>query len=91
MAKVALTTFDNKYDPFDDYEHWSIFDSDMGYNTAGMLAREVNDSDALSDAEKEIELERAIDKIIKFDFLNIYRKVRREDDGPSIVYPAEMQ
>lgn len=91
MAKVALTTFDNPYDVFDDYEHWTIFDSDMGYNTAGMLAREVHDSDALSDEEKEKELERAIDEIIKYDFLNIYKKVKREDDGPSIVYPNEVR
>ena len=87
MAKVALTTYDNPHDVFEDYDKWSIFDSDMGYNTSGTLARELHDSDALSDEEKEQELERAIDEIIKNDFLNIYRKVKRADDGPSIVYP----
>ena len=88
MAKVALTTFDNPYDVFEDYSHWSIFDSDKGYNTSGLLARFADTSDALTDEENDRELERAIDEIISSPYLNplnIYKKVRREDDGPSIV------
>ena len=33
----------------------------------------------LSDAENEEEIERAIDEIIQYDFMNIYKKVRKSD------------
>ena len=92
MAKVAITTVDNPYDPFDQIDKWSIYDSDMDYNTAGILARIAHTSDALLDEENDDELERAIDEIIASPYLNplnIYKKVRREDDGPSIVYPPD--
>ena len=35
-------------------------------------------SDELSDEENNLEVERAIDEIIKYDFRNIYRKVREK-------------
>ena len=78
MTKVALTTFDNPYDPFDEFESWFLFDVEKGYNSCSYVARIAKLSDQLSDQENEEETERAIDEIIKYDFLNIYKKVKRE-------------
>ena len=72
-----LTTFDNPFNPFDDFTHWYLYDVEKGYNTCGRLDRIVKYSDEMSEQEAEQENERAIDEIIKYDFLNIYRKVRR--------------
>ena len=78
MKQVMLTTIDNPFDPFDDFDNWYNFDMDKGYNSCAYLARIAYTSDALSDAENNQELERAIDEIIVYDFLNIYKKVSRD-------------
>lgn len=76
--KVAITTVDNPYDPFDDFDHWYQFDMQAGYNSCAYLDRIAKTSDALSDAENVDEIERAIDEIIKYDFMNVYRKIKRK-------------
>ena len=78
MDQCRLTTFDNPYDPFEQFDDWLLYDSDKGYNSCAYLARIANTSDALSEVENEMEIERAIDEIIKYDFLNIYKKVKRK-------------
>lgn len=75
MKKVMITTFDNPFDPFNDFEHWYLFDMEKGYSTCSYLARIANTSDQLSEEENAFEIERAIDQIIKHDFMNIYKKV----------------
>lgn len=75
MSKCALTTFDNPYDPFDQFDSWYMFDIDKGYNSCSYLDRIAATSDQLSEQENDQEIERAIDEIIKFDSLNIYKKV----------------
>lgn len=78
MTKCALTTFDNPYDPFDQFAAWFQFDSDKGYNSCSYLDRIARTSEQLSEEENDREIERAIDEIIKYDFMNIYKKVKRE-------------
>lgn len=75
-SDYALTTFDNPYDPFSDFTNWFLFDSLAGYNSCGYLARIARTSELMSEKEKQIEIERAIDEIIQYDFANIYRKVK---------------
>ena len=75
MAECALTTVDNPYCPFDEFDQWYQFDCDKGYYSCSYLARIAATSDQLSDVENEEEIERAIDEIIKYDFMNIYKKV----------------
>lgn len=73
-----LTTFDNPFDPFEQFTSWFLFDIEKGYNTCGYLARIAKLSDDMSQPEQDREVERAIDEIIKYDFMNIYKKVKRE-------------
>lgn len=78
MATVSrLTTFDNPYDPFEQFTSWFLFDVEKGYNTCSYLGRIARTSDQFSDEENEAETERAIDEIIKYDFRNIYKKVTK--------------
>jgi hypothetical protein len=74
-----LTTFDNPYNPFEQFTSWFLFDVEKGYNTCSYLGRIARTSDQLSEEENELEIERAIDEIIKYDFRNIYKKVTRQD------------
>ncbi len=82
-TEVMLTTFDNPYDPFDDFLSWFLFDIEQGYYTCSVLARIARYSEDFSVKEEKDDMERAIDKIIDHDFLNIYKKVTRN------VSPAE--
>lgn len=80
MRKCALTTFDNPFDPFDQFDSWIQFDLDHHYNSCAYLDRIARTSDQLSEVENDKEIERAIDEIIQYDFMNIYKKVTREID-----------
>ena len=76
MARhVMLTTFDNPFDPYSDFDSWLRFDLDKGYNSCAYLDRIAHTSDAMSDNENLAEIERAIDEIIKYDPFNLYKKV----------------
>lgn len=77
--KVMLTTNDNPFCPFKNFDSWFMFDVEKGYNSCSILARIAQTSDALTEQENEEEVERAIDEIIKYDILDIYKKVTRED------------
>lgn len=79
----ALTTFDNPFDPFDQFTSWFLFDVEKGYYTCAMLGNLVNLSDDMTQKEISAETERAIDDIIKHDVLNIYKKVYRNSDETS--------
>ena len=76
--EFMLTTIDNPFDPFEEFTSWFLFDVEKGYNTCSRLARIANISDELSEKEVDEEIERAIDEIIKYDFMNIYKKVKRK-------------
>ena len=76
MPETYITTFDNPFNPFNDFNKWFLFDCEKGYNTCAYLARIAKTSDELSDAENAAEIEHAIDEIIKYDLLKVYRKVQ---------------
>lgn len=78
MIKCALTTFDNPFDPIDQFDSWFLYDIEKGYNTCERLARFANTSDQLTEKENNEEIERAIDEIVAIDFLNVYKKVKKE-------------
>ena len=78
MSYCALTTFDNPFDPFDQFDNWFQFDVDHGYNSCAYLDRIARTSDQLTEEENNREIERAIDEIIKFDFMNIYKKIKKK-------------
>lgn len=77
-TKCALTTIDNPYDPFEQFTSWYLFDEEKGYHSSAYLGRVARTSDLLSEEENDLEVERAIDEIIKYDFRNIYKKVKQK-------------
>ena len=78
-SNCRLTTFDNPYNPFDQFDSWFLFDVIKGYNSCELLGRFARTSDSFTDEENDKEVERAIDKIIEYDFQNIYKKVKKND------------
>ena len=72
-----LTTIDNPYDPFEQFTSWYMFDVEKGYNTCAHIGRITKVRDDMSQKERDLEEERAIDEIITHDFLNVYKKVTK--------------
>lgn len=73
-----LTTIDNPFDPFEQFDSWLMFDKEKGYNSCERLARIAQVTDDMTQKEIDAENERAIDEIIKHDILNVYQKVTRQ-------------
>lgn len=75
MVDHMLTTIDNPFDPFTEWDAWYSFDLAHGYDTPGFLARIINTSDGLSSTDQEIAVEDAIDEIVKENVNGVYKKV----------------
>lgn len=68
MARVKLSTSNNKYNPFIQYNEWENFDEKVcHYNTNAYLARIACTSPDLSGPDNERANEDAIDEIIAMD------------------------
>jgi hypothetical protein len=75
QEEVMLTTTDNPFNPFTQFEAWFNFDSRKGYNTCPYLARVAHVSDELSETDYSLAVLDAIDEIIKMNLTNNYIKV----------------
>lgn len=76
--EVALTTYDNPFNPLEDFRNWYLYDMEKGYNTSAYLARIARSSDEFTDEENVSEIERAIDEILLYDFQGVYQKVVKQ-------------
>jgi hypothetical protein len=78
MMKTMLTTIDNPFSPFDDFKAWYSYDVSYGHYTCSFLARILNDSDQLSEADQDLAVVLAIEEIMKENVSGIYRKVTKD-------------
>ena len=72
-----LTTVDNPWNPFTNYDEWYEYDQDAGYDTPGLLARVSNVSLDSSEADFEQAIEQAIDDVAKQNISGMHKKVAR--------------
>ena len=70
-----LSTIDNPFNPFEDFRNWFLFDIEKGYYSCSRVARVARLSNEMTQSETDTEIERAIDEIVKYDFMNIYKKI----------------
>lgn len=73
-----LTTIDNPFNPFTEFDEWFSFDCDHGYNCCGKLARFIDDRPNMTEKEEKEANEEAIDKFLSIDFTGIYCKIDRD-------------
>lgn len=76
--QTTVTTIDNPFNPFDDFTSWLMFDTEKGYYSSSKLARLTNLKDDMTEKEESEEIERAVDRLIEIDPLDIYVKVVKE-------------
>lgn len=62
-----LTTKDNPYNPWTNYDEWYAYDMIKGYNSPSYQARIAVTSDQLSDEENDQIINAAIEDIIRLD------------------------
>ena len=74
-----LTTTDNPFNPFTEWDDWYNFDASHGYDTPSYLARVLFTSHELSDADQDVAIEWAIDEIVEMNVLGIYKKVSEHE------------
>lgn len=77
-----LTTIDNPYNPYTQYDAWLSYDEQAGYYTNEYLARIANTNPTMTDKEVDEAIESAIDEIIKIDPLGIYVKMAKNSEKP---------
>lgn len=79
MAEHMLTTIDNPYNPFSQFDEWYQWDTAKGYFTSSFLARIMKTSDDLSEADQNLAYESAVSEIVKENVLGIYTRVQEND------------
>ena len=74
--EYMLTTMDNPYDPFTQWDEWFAWDQAAGYHTPGLLARVARLSDDLAEADVNRIIQQAIDEIVRENVLGVFKKVK---------------
>jgi|RhiMetStandDraft_4_1073278.scaffolds.fasta_scaffold417270_2 hypothetical protein len=77
LVEYMLTTVDNPFDPFTQFDQWLAEDMALGYDTPGYLARITTSSDDLSDVDQFLAIQEAIDTIVTENIFGVHRKVKR--------------
>ena len=72
---AMLSTIDNPFNPFLDFDNWYNYDVSHGYNSSAYLMRIAKPSDSLSDELNADEIERAIDEIVDVNINGLFFKV----------------
>lgn len=70
-----LSTSDNPYNPYTDFDLWFAFDTQNGYNSCAYLARQIESSPNASPEDENKAVEEAIDRIVALNLTGNYIKV----------------
>lgn len=74
-----LTTTDNPFNPFTEWDQWFAYDEQLGHHTCALLARVTHTSDELSDVDQDLTLQQAIDEVVQYNVSGVHRKVSIDD------------
>lgn len=75
MADHMLTTTDNPYNPFTEFDQWQAYDTSTGHHTLAFLARVCITSNDLSELDQSMAIDMAIDEIVNENVNGLYTKV----------------
>ena len=78
MKEVFISTIDNPFDYFKQFDEWLAFDRQMGYFTLEYVGRLVKTDPNLSEEEQDLELDRVFDSIIEWNG-DLYKRVYNTD------------
>ena len=80
MSKeYMLSTYDNPYNPFEQFTLWLMFDKEKGYDSCERMMRLANITEGMTQKEIDEETDRAMNLLIELDFTNTFTRVTQED------------
>lgn len=82
VKQSMITTFDNPFDPFEQFHEWYSFDKEHDYDSSEKVMRLANIADDMPEIVQIRAINSAIDRLIALDFANIYTKVTK-----NLTYP----
>lgn len=77
-TEYMLTTVDNPFNPFIQFDEWFAWDRQAGYDTPSHLDRIAKVSDDMSEPDQALAIQQAIEEIIEENVSGMYRKVSRD-------------
>lgn len=80
MEVWFVTTIDNPYDYFTQFDEWYEFDTSHGYNTCSYIDRVSRASNNMSDRDKAQAINDAVDDIIRLNVTGKYKKVKMNQE-----------
>jgi hypothetical protein len=84
-TEYMLTTVDNPFNPFTEFDEWYEYDVSLGYNTAAFLGRIARVSPDVSETDQALAIQNAIDEIVKENVSGMWRKVSKSfTDYPKV-------
>ena len=79
--RVMLTTVDNPFDPFTQFDEWYAWDEEAGYHTTAFLARVVISSDELSEYDQRLAYEEGVNEIIRENVSGMHARVYQNQNS----------
>jgi hypothetical protein len=79
-TRYMLTTSDNPFSPFSEWDEWYAFDESKGYHSSALLARITNTSDEMSEPDQDIAINQGINDVLDMNDNGLYRKVSQETE-----------
>lgn len=76
--EYMLTTIDNPFNPFINYDEWYAFDTSHGYYTCAYLARLVITSDELSEVDQDLAIDKAVNEILLYNIFGKFIKIYKD-------------
>ncbi len=81
MKAKWVTTLDNPYNFFTQFDEWFAFDTQMGYNTCSYVDRIAKTSNDMSDHDRKQAINDAVEEIARFNLTGNYKIVVQEDEN----------
>ena len=79
METIMLSTIDNPFNPFTQWDEWRRYDEDHKYFTCAYLARISKTSDDLTEVEYDSVIQNAIKEILDLNINGMYKKVYEKE------------
>lgn len=84
MADIMVSTIDNPYNPFTHFDEWKAWDEQSGYFTCSFLARLVQSSDHLSEADQALAETSAVEEMVRENVSGVYIMVTPDTVAPRV-------
>ena len=80
IPKYMVTTVDNPFDYFTQFDEWNAYDTQHGYNTLAYLARVCVTNPDSSEIEKTMDINDAVEDILRLNITGMYKRIEEPEN-----------